>query len=146
MSKPHILHGRLIKRPSKKLTQAEAEHWERLKIARREVQRGSDGLIHCGTCSLDERQTRFDLHHRYYCRFGQERLEDVILLCKTCHTAITSRIRDARYAAGERHVDLMPVAIESRFVPQERPALQITPEPVQERIKRFIPNLRKIGA
>ncbi len=69
-------------------------YWNALRVTRGEAQRTTAGLIHCGTCSYEvAKLSGFDLHHRHYDNFGKEELGDVVLLCRPCHDAITSRIR-----------------------------------------------------
>jgi hypothetical protein len=43
-----------------------------------------------------------ELHHRHYDTWGEEGFEDVILLCVSCHDAITSVIRSRRMARGDQ--------------------------------------------
>jgi hypothetical protein len=93
------IDGRLAMRPAKDHPNAAA--WAALKEQRRIVQT-EGGKVHCGCCWRTEDKHPLDLHHRTYDRFGEEQLSDVILLCRSCHTAITSRIREERYALGDR--------------------------------------------
>jgi hypothetical protein len=50
----------------------------------------------CGTCYKHNDEHKLELHHRHYKNFGHENQEDMILLCKSCHDAITSSIRFER--------------------------------------------------
>ena len=94
------IDGHLVMRPGR--DHPNPNYWTALKDTRREAQRGSDGRIYCGCCWRTEDAHPFDLHHRHYDSFGNEALEDVILLCRSCHAAITSRIREERFALGDR--------------------------------------------
>lgn len=38
-----------------------------------------------------------EVHHKTYERLGHEKLSDLITLCRSCHEAITSSIRQRRY-------------------------------------------------
>src|SRR4051812_1164271 len=49
----------------------------------------------CETCNSPD---PLDCHHRTYERWGVEAVEDVLMLCRFCHDAITSSIRERRYA------------------------------------------------
>jgi 5-methylcytosine-specific restriction endonuclease McrA len=112
--------GNVIKRPGG--AQKNPEHWSSMQIARREMQ-SEGGKVYCGTCdALEGGSHRFELHHRRYDNFGNESLHDVILLCEPCHDAITARIRNKRYAAGDLRVEIEfsePI-VEQRYVPQPR--------------------------
>lgn len=55
----------------------------------------------CATCWNTSQEMQLELHHRHYNNFGSENREDVIILCKLCHEAITSSIRDRRYEEKE---------------------------------------------
>jgi hypothetical protein len=48
----------------------------------------------CQTCLATE---RLEVHHKTYSALGNEPLEDLITLCKDCHFAITTSIRERRY-------------------------------------------------
>jgi hypothetical protein len=85
-------------------------HWDALKNERRRTQKSPDGDVYCGACWRTEREHGvFDLHHRHYDTFGNEALHDVVLLCRSCHDAITSRIRAERFALGDRSEDVLAV-------------------------------------
>ena len=74
-----------------------------------------------------------DLHHRHYNTFGAEALHDVVMLCRSCHEAITSRIRDERYAMGDRS---MTTALRPNHVPPEKPDMA-RPQIVEFRAEIF---------
>ena len=100
------IDGYTVMRPSAR--HPNESHWQMLQVERRKIQVDAKGKVHCGSCWVIEgNQYGFDLHHRHYNRFGAEELEDVVLLCRPCHEAITSRIRDARRAAGDRTDEVM---------------------------------------
>jgi hypothetical protein len=53
----------------------------------------------CQTCGHDGSQWRLEVHHKTYERLGDEDVQkDLITLCCDCHAAITSVIRERRYA------------------------------------------------
>lgn len=113
------INERVVLRPTK--NHPYPAYWEALREQVIELQNGE-----CGTCAI---APGTDLHHRHYDNFGCEALDDVILLCRPCHKAITSRIRDARYAAGEGDCDsFLPVTREERF---RRVSGEKAPPPVQ---------------
>ncbi len=137
-----FIDGRLATRPG--ANHPSPSHWEALRQERREVQRGSTGEVYCGTCWRTEAQHGgFDLHHRHYDSFGQEAVEDVILICRSCHDAITSRIRGERYALGDRSLEV----VETVTPEIHRPTIQrITVEieaTVDQEVPRFRPNMRR---
>jgi 5-methylcytosine-specific restriction endonuclease McrA len=49
----------------------------------------------CRTCWQTE---QLEVHHCTYERFGDERVDDLITLCRPCHEAITAVIRARRAA------------------------------------------------
>lgn len=50
---------------------------------------------YCGTC----KETKYlECHHRHYDNVECEKREDLIMLCKRCHDAITNVHRTLRYA------------------------------------------------
>lgn len=57
-----------------------SEHWKQKKLE----YESSGRLLRCLTCN-DE---KYILHHRSYVRLGDESLNDLIPLCKTCHHKI----------------------------------------------------------
>ena len=100
--------GHLVMRPAK--DHPKPDQWQEIKQARREVQT-VDGEVHCGTCWRIERVYPFDLHHRHYNNFGNERVSDVVLLCRLCHESITSRIRNERFGLGDRSIGIAEEAV-----------------------------------
>jgi hypothetical protein len=70
------------------------KHWE--EIRKQAIER--DG----GACRCCEETEDLECHHRHYRNWGQERLEDVVMLCRQCHDSITSRLRSERYQ-GRSH-------------------------------------------
>lgn len=55
-----------------------SDHWQHM----REIAREHYG----NTCCLCGSDYQLDVHHRTYERRGRERLSDVILLCRDCHS------------------------------------------------------------
>ena len=53
---------------------------------------------HCRACGSTE---DLECHHVTYDHFGDEPIEDLITLCKECHSAITNSIRERRYRKNE---------------------------------------------
>lgn len=52
----------------------------------------------CQTCLHKGEHYPLQGHHKTYERFGNEDPYDLIILCKSCHEAITNVIRERRYA------------------------------------------------
>ena len=109
MRQVFTIDGHRVIRPAK--DHPNPAQWEKLKAERRSIQT-HDNEVLCGTCWVTESETgTFDLHHKHYDHFGRERIEDLVLLCRPCHEAITSRIRAERFARGDRTAGIdLPVA------------------------------------
>ena len=89
------LDGRLVMRPAK--NHPDPEYWYGLR----------DLVIldqsnECGVCWRSGEHYKMELHHRHYDNWGEEGFDDVILLCVSCHDAITSVIRSRRMAKGDQ--------------------------------------------
>jgi hypothetical protein len=84
--------GRLTKRPSS--AHPNPSHWMNL---REQALAKANHECRCCPASSDKGY-RLELHHRHYDTFGNENLDDVIVLCRQCHEAITSRLRAERPA------------------------------------------------
>lgn len=123
------------------------QQWAELKEARRGLQRGKCGKVYCATCWRTEgEQYPFDLHHRHYDNFGNEQIEDLVLLCRSCHEAITSRIRSERYALGDKSVDV-PVPVENwieRFRPTINTVETQRATPAGTGVARFRPAIQPV--
>jgi 5-methylcytosine-specific restriction endonuclease McrA len=53
----------------------------------------------CGRCGVSERTHRLlvlDVHHKTYTRLGREELDDVEVLCRSCHQVADRERRSAR--------------------------------------------------
>jgi hypothetical protein len=48
----------------------------------------SRGQSHCAGCDAPWLRDRDDLHHTTYDRLGQERFNDLIPMCRACHTRL----------------------------------------------------------
>lgn len=58
--------------------------------AGRIIQKGE--IITCPKCGFQSgNKTKFVTHHRHYRTFGNERPEDVVVLCRPCHKDIHTR-------------------------------------------------------
>jgi hypothetical protein len=145
INRVNVVDGSVIKRPANQ--QRNPENWADLREQRRALQT-ADGKVYCGTCAeVEGGPFRFELHHRLYNQFGQERIEDVILLCEPCHDAITSRIRTKRYAAGDMSITVEFSTAEEapRYVPQAR-RIEVKVEQKTEPARpAFRPTSRKHG-
>lgn len=84
------------KRPKK--DHPNLKHWDRL---RKSVIKDQGGQ--CKTCPATAEDYPLDLHHRHYDTFGKERKKDVVILCRMCHDAITSRLRSVREKEEIKH-------------------------------------------
>jgi hypothetical protein len=71
-------------------------HWWDLKRQAR-----CRGHHRCEFCQI---RPIYDLHHRTYQRFGKEKLDDVMAVCRRCHEAIHfgASIRVAEGSLGDR--------------------------------------------
>jgi 5-methylcytosine-specific restriction endonuclease McrA len=81
-----------------------SEHWSRFRNTVLETQRASLGRNICERCPEGANQrvaNELHIHHLTYERLGEERLEDVEVLCRDCHDKIHLRdqINRARHRA-----------------------------------------------
>lgn len=95
LKRVNILDGHRVTRPGK--NHPNPEYWYGLR----------DLIIldrnnECGVCWRSGKQYKLELHHRHYDTWGEEGFDDVILLCVSCHEAITSVIRSRRMAKGDQ--------------------------------------------
>jgi hypothetical protein len=78
-------------------------HWRAFRELALDAQKKRLGRNICERCSTDTSE-RFShelhIHHRTYERLGEERLEDVEILCRECHDKI--HLRDPRSRARNR--------------------------------------------
>lgn len=58
----------------------------------------------CRTCRETE---RLEVHHNQYSNLGDEPEEDLITLCHWCHEAVTSSIRERRYAKRKKQPEIL---------------------------------------
>jgi len=102
LKRVNILDGHLVTRPGR--NHPNPEYWYGLR----------DLIIldrnnECGVCWRSGKQYKLELHHRHYDNWGSEPMEDVILLCISCHDAITNVIRSRRMAKGDQTIKKIPV-------------------------------------
>jgi hypothetical protein len=67
----------------------ESPHWQELRKRKLEQQRKELGYNSCEKCGerpqAVTRETALHIHHLTYERLGEERLEDVTIICRPCH-------------------------------------------------------------
>ena len=51
-----------------------------------------------GSCVLCGNDSELEVHHRRYTNVGNEHLNDLTTLCKTCHKPVTSMLHKRRYS------------------------------------------------
>lgn len=82
-------------------------YWFEYKNKLREIYRQAFGAVICTCWAVETKDNPFDGHHRHYDNYGHEQLGDVVLLCRTCHDAITNRYRWTKYAHGHKDPDTL---------------------------------------
>jgi hypothetical protein len=131
------INGRNALRPSQ--PHPHAAHWEQLRALKLAEQGNA-----CACCPNDASSGyQLELHHRHYANWGEERPEDVVVLCSLCHEFITSRFRmtdEYKIEAGEYapprpglptveiHADALPVPA----TPIARPGLPLPEQTAKE--------------
>lgn len=91
-----FLPGLLQRRPSK--DHPDPDHlrqWKRKVLVRDEA--------HCRMCGCHESESEdkvLEVHHMTYERFGEELLEDGLLLCRPCHRSVTAMTQYLRSKSG----------------------------------------------
>ena len=133
------IDGRLVMRPAK--YHPNPEEWYGLR-----------GLVileqgnECGVCWRSGEHYKMELHHRHYDTWGNEDLGDVILLCVSCHEAITSVIRSRRMAKGDQTIKQEAVRKEIGAVSRPRRKKVAVPKAKAEKKVRKSrkPKTRKI--
>lgn len=61
-----------------------------------------------------------EVHHKTYERFNEEKLDDLVIVCRRCHDFLTSYIRGLRYSIRNGDLKLGDVTTVSSVVTQER--------------------------
>jgi 5-methylcytosine-specific restriction endonuclease McrA len=92
---------------------------------------------------LSHRATQ--VHHKSYEHFGHEPMSDLMSLCDTCHTALTTSIRAQRYRARKLRVQAIQRVTPTILRDVRVQVLTIVPtgriRPTTERIDRGLQNL-----
>lgn len=107
------IDGRLVMRPAK--YHPKPDEWYGLRDLVI-LEQGNE----CGVCWRSGEHYKMELHHRHYDTWGDEDLGDVILLCVSCHDAITSVIRSRRMAKGDQTIKQQVVRKEIGAVSRPR--------------------------
>ncbi len=123
------IEGHLVTRPAK--DHPDLAYWfalRNLKVIDQDYQ--------CATCWRSSEDYSMELHHRHYDNWGQERLEDVALLCVSCHDAITNTIRSRRRALGDQ--TLSTIISEPKPVRSKRPKTRKVKNPRAVKAKKVV--------
>ena len=118
----------VVRRPA--INHPDLNHWFALWAVKKVAQKNQ-----CGVCWRDGDKYKLELHHRHYDNFGAELPDDVILLCESCHHAITNVIRARRLAKGDQSV--------KNFDSAEKPRKLARPKAKQVKVPAITPE-RKI--
>jgi hypothetical protein len=123
-----------VTRPAK--DHPDPAYWQQLRTEVVVAQRGR-----CGTCWGEGS----DLHHRHYNNWGRELREDVVLLCRPCHEAVTSRVRSERYGMGDRTLGFEDRTVKEEFFRAAEKAVRgfIRPAPEKKDGDGFRPKSRQ---
>src|ERR1700722_9061617 len=93
-----------------------SSHWREFRESALTAQRARLGRNVCERCPQDANEKAAELlhiHHRTYERLGEERFEDVEILCRECHDKEhlrDSKSRARHRAPGVREVRASPLA------------------------------------
>ena len=127
---------RLVMRPSK--NHPNPQYWDALRLAVRISQNNE-----CGVCWRNGNDYKLELHHRHYDTFGEETIKDVIMLCVSCHEAITSVIRNRRRSLGDQTLTVLEHEDKEELVrPKSRQAAMPKIEPERQEIRSSRPAIR----
>jgi hypothetical protein len=76
----------------------ESQHWRSFRKLVLDTQRVRSGLEHnvCESCLSAKDGIKLQLHHLTYARMGNERIEDVKVICRECHQKVHSVKSDPR--------------------------------------------------
>jgi 5-methylcytosine-specific restriction endonuclease McrA len=88
----------------------DTDHWQKvrdLKLTDQAKERGYNYCERCGERAPTDatRETAFHVHHKTYERLGEERLEDLEIICRRCHEKEhqhDAKSRGRHYRPGER--------------------------------------------
>jgi len=80
----------------------QSEHWKRIKQAYMISNRPKE----CWCCKTKDQP--LDLHHLHYQNVGNEQLEDLELLCRTCHAEV-HRVTDGLFCVRDHIVKAMEI-------------------------------------
>jgi 5-methylcytosine-specific restriction endonuclease McrA len=82
----------------------ETQHWQALRKQKLEKQRGDLGHNCCEKCGerpqVTTREAALHLHHITYERLGEERFEDVMIVCRPCHDKEHGRNAESKQRQG----------------------------------------------
>lgn len=95
---------------------ATRDRWER------EWHQRNLGPVRCAVCRCEWEARRDDLHHRSYDRFGHEAFDDLVPMCRACHSEL-HRIIDTSRTWRRMHRALATdlVLTKMREMPRPRP-------------------------
>jgi 5-methylcytosine-specific restriction endonuclease McrA len=67
----------------------ESQYWQEVRKSELKEQAKERGYNYCEKCGATPndvtRETALHVHHKTYERLGEERLEDLMIICRTCH-------------------------------------------------------------
>ena len=82
--------GRIYLTKSEYREYLQSEHWKDVK------RRFRKSKLATGRCYICGSGGRLDIHHKSYKRLGKERLNDLIELCRDCHSMVHSYVKNVK--------------------------------------------------
>ena len=96
-SKPKRVRKRREKITPERIVELRAMPYaEYLKTPEWQAKRVSVIRFYCARCQICNSPMKFNVHHRTYERIGEERLSDLVLLCRDCHKLFHDNCKLAR--------------------------------------------------
>lgn len=87
----------------------ESPHWQELRKWKLEQQRKELGYNSCEKCGerpqVVTREAALHIHHLTYERLGEERIEDVTIICRPCHDKEHGRDAEGKQKPDPRGYD-----------------------------------------
>lgn len=127
------IDGCLVTRPAK--NHPNPDYWFELRQKKAQEQNHQ-----CGTCWRTSKEYVMELHHRHYNTWGNERPEDVVMLCVSCHDAITGVIRSRRMALGDQTFNT--IVLEPKQIRSNKPKTRDVAIPGAVKVSQILMSAR----
>lgn len=118
------------------LSYINSDEWRRRRALKLFLAGALNGRVECESCHGLYLPSRIDAHHVTYERLGRERLDDIRLLCRSCHECV-KEIEAAAQGGDVSELSQELMAVLATIDRRLAPGVPMPPAPLAEKVREY---------